>query len=81
MTAFSMTDRPDPEFAKILELLNAFDHLCEKDRRSVIRSAGSADATPAKSDTSAMVLTSTDDGIQNKLAEHIAAGMAKRSGR
>ena len=69
---------PNSEFAKIFELLNAFEQLDEQEQSAVLEAASPAIHPPAPAAVSRGVGASEPD-VDNTLAAHIAAAMAKRT--
>jgi hypothetical protein len=65
------------EFARIFELLNAFEQLDEQQQSAFFQSADPADLPPIPTDAWSGVIASEPD-VDNTLAAHIAAAMAKR---
>jgi hypothetical protein len=69
---------PNSEFAKIIELLNAFEQLEEQEQSAVRDSADPANLPPASTPVADEVAAPEPD-VDNVLAVHIAAAMAKRA--
>jgi hypothetical protein len=67
-----MSGSPDPEFAKIFELLNAFEQL--DDNEQPASSTISTKQTLPKPPTRPSIVPEAE----NSLAAHVAAAMAKR---
>ena len=71
-----MTGAPDAEFAKIFELLNAFERLDDDKQRAFLKSA----EPPAHAPKPAVPeIPASDPKAQNNLAANIMAAMAKRT--
>lgn len=75
-----MSGSPISEFAKIFELLNAFEQLDEQEQSAVLQAADRADVPPIPTAATPGVIASEPD-VDNTLAAHIAAAMAKRARR
>jgi hypothetical protein len=73
-----MSGPPNSEFAKIFELLNAFEQLDEQEQSAVLEAATPANHPPGPAAVSGGVDASEPD-VDNTLAAHIAAAMAKRT--
>jgi hypothetical protein len=69
---------PSSEFAKIFELLNAFEQLDEQEQSAVLESANPANLPSGPMAVTGGVVASEPD-VDNTLAAHIAAAMAKRT--
>jgi hypothetical protein len=69
---------PNSEFAKIFELLNAFEQLDEQEESAVLESADPANHPPAPTALTDDVAAAEPE-VDNILAVHIAAAMAKRA--
>ena len=73
-----MSGRPNSGFAEIFELLNAFEQLDEREQSAVLDSADPANLPPAPTPVTDDVAAPEPD-VDNILAVHIAAAMAKRA--
>ena len=73
-----MSGLPNSEFAKIFELLNAFEQLEKQEQSAVLDSADPANPPPASTPPADEVAAPEPD-VDNVLAVHIAAAMAKRA--
>jgi len=71
---------PNSEFAKIFELLNAFEQLDEQEQSAVLEAADPANVPPIPTAATPGIIASEPD-VDNTLAAHIAAAMAKRARR
>jgi hypothetical protein len=76
--AAAVSGPPNSEFAKIFELLNAFEQLDEQEQSAVLESANPANLPPGPTAVTDGVIASEPD-VDNILAAHIAAAMAKRT--
>lgn len=72
-----MSDPPNSEFAKIFELLNAFEQLDEQQQSAVLETADPSNLSLRLTAAADRVIASEPD-VDNTLAAHIAAAMAKR---
>jgi hypothetical protein len=68
---------PDSEFAKILELLNAFERLEQDEQRSLLESSVSA-KRPLLAHDSPSAEDAGEAKTDNRFAAHIVSAMAKR---
>jgi hypothetical protein len=74
----AVSGSPNSEFAKIFELLNAFEQLDEEEQSAVLEAANPGNHPPGPAPVSGGVDASESD-VDNTLAAHIAAAMAKRT--
>ena len=75
-----MSGSPNSEFAKIFELLNAFEQLDEQEQSAVLEAADPTNIPPIPTAATPGIIASEPD-VDNTLAAHIAAAMAKRARR
>lgn len=71
---------PNSEFAKIFELLNAFEQLDEQEQSAVLQAADRTNVPPISTAATPCNIASQPD-VDNNVAAHIAAAMAKRARR
>jgi hypothetical protein len=74
-----MSGSPDEEFAKIFELLNAFEQLDEEEQRAFLDPTEPPAQPPPKPVSLVPDVRAAEPGAENTFAANIAAAMMKRT--
>jgi hypothetical protein len=74
-----MSGSPDEEFAKIFELLNAFEQLDEEEQRAFLDSTEPPAQPPPKPVSLVPDVRAAEPEAENTFAANIAAAMVKRT--